>query len=147
MQGCLQLCNAFQRGSLLQSGAVYFAVMRPASLASVCTRGKKPEWCKNMIVKPHSTRLYVDMTMKLPLVDPAKLTMPVQIIRKEFDGIATENDLLAFFRQLGTSDREFVVLPGAAHAVALGLNPRQFWHVMRRFLDMPTRLDAMEVSG
>jgi alpha-beta hydrolase superfamily lysophospholipase len=86
------------------------------------------------------------MTMKLPLVDPAKLTMPVQIIRGEFDGIATEDDLLAFFRQLGTSDREFVVLPGAAHAVALGVNRRQFWHVMRRFLDMPARLDFAQVS-
>jgi pimeloyl-ACP methyl ester carboxylesterase len=56
MQGCLQLCNAFQRSGLLQSGAVYFAVMRLASLASACTRGKKPQWCMNMIVKPHSTR-------------------------------------------------------------------------------------------
>jgi hypothetical protein len=42
--------------------------------------------------------------------------------------------------------REFVVLPGAAHAVALGVNRRQFWHVMRRFLDMPARLDFAEVS-
>jgi alpha-beta hydrolase superfamily lysophospholipase len=93
------------------------------------------------------TGLYVDMTMKLPLVDPTKLTMPVQIVRGEFDGIATEEDLLAFFRQLATSDREFVVLPGAAHAVALGVNRRQFWHVMRRFLDMPARLDFAQVSG
>jgi alpha-beta hydrolase superfamily lysophospholipase len=86
------------------------------------------------------TGTYVDMTTKLPLVDPAKLTMPVQIIRGEFDGIATEEDLLAFFRQLSTSDREFVVLPGAAHSVALGTNRHQFWHVMRAFLDMPARL-------
>jgi alpha-beta hydrolase superfamily lysophospholipase len=85
------------------------------------------------------TGTYVDMTTKLPLVDPAKLTMPVQIIRGEFDGIATEDDLLAFFRQLSTSDREFVVLPNAAHSVALGANRQQFWHVMRAFLDMPAR--------
>lgn len=87
------------------------------------------------------TGTYVDMTTKLPLVDPTKLTMPVQIIRGEFDGIATEEDLLAFFRKLATSDREFVVLPGAAHSVALGVNRRQFWHVMRAFLDAPARLD------
>jgi alpha-beta hydrolase superfamily lysophospholipase len=85
------------------------------------------------------TGTYVDMTTKLPLVDPTKLTMPVQIIRGEFDGIATEDDLLAFFRQLSTSDREFVVLPNAAHSVALGANRQQFWHVMRAFLDMPAR--------
>jgi alpha-beta hydrolase superfamily lysophospholipase len=87
------------------------------------------------------TGTYVDMTTKLPLVDPTKLTMPVQIIRGEFDGIATEDDLLAFFQKLSTSDREFVVLPGAAHSVALGANRRQFWHVMRAFLDMPSRLE------
>jgi pimeloyl-ACP methyl ester carboxylesterase len=85
------------------------------------------------------TGTYVDMTTKLPIVDPTKLTMPVQIIRGEFDGIATEEDLLAFFRQLPTSDREFVVLPDAAHSVALGVNRQQFWHVMRGFLDMPAR--------
>lgn len=85
------------------------------------------------------TGTYVDMTTKLPLVDPTKLTMPVQIIRGEFDGIATEEDLLAFFRQLATSDREFIVLPDAAHSVALGVNRQQFWHVMRAFLDMPAR--------
>jgi alpha-beta hydrolase superfamily lysophospholipase len=93
------------------------------------------------------TGTYVDMTTKLPLVDPAKLTMPVQVIRGEFDGIATEDDLLAFFRKLSTSDREFVVLPGAAHSVALGVNRRQFWHAMRAFLDAPARLDTAGASA
>jgi len=88
------------------------------------------------------TGTYVDMTTKLPLVDPLKLTMPVQIIRGEFDGIATEDDLLAFFRKLATSDREFVILPGAAHSVALGLNRSQFWQAMRAFLDRPARKDS-----
>lgn len=87
------------------------------------------------------TGTYVDMTTNLPLVDPARLTMPVLIVRGEFDGIATEDDLLAFFRKLPVPDREFVILPGAAHLVALGTNRRQFWHVMRGFLDMPPRLD------
>jgi pimeloyl-ACP methyl ester carboxylesterase len=92
------------------------------------------------------TGTYVDMTTKLPLVDPAKLTIPVQIIRGEFDGIATEDDLLAFFRKLATSDRDFVILPGSAHSVALGVNRRQFWHVMRGFLNMPSRLDVAQGS-
>jgi alpha-beta hydrolase superfamily lysophospholipase len=93
------------------------------------------------------TGTYVDMTTKLPLVDPARLTMPVQIVRGEFDGIATEEDLLAFFQRLSTSDREFVVLPGAAHSVALGVNRRQFWHAMRAFLEMPDRLDTPPASS
>ena len=87
------------------------------------------------------TGTYLDMTTKLPLVDPSKLKVPVMIARGEFDGIATEDDLLNFFKKLPLPDREFVVLPGAAHSIALGTNRRQFWHVMRSFLEMPARLE------
>jgi alpha-beta hydrolase superfamily lysophospholipase len=87
------------------------------------------------------TGTYLDMTTRLPLVDPTKLEMPVLIVRGEYDGIATEDDLLAFFRKLPVPDRQFIVLPGAAHSVALGTNRGQFWHVLRCFLDMPKRLD------
>lgn len=88
------------------------------------------------------TGTYLDMTTKLPLVDPTKLKVPVMIARGEFDGIASEDDLLNFFKKLPVPDREFVVLPGAAHSIALGTNRRQFWHVMRSFLEMPSRLDV-----
>jgi len=87
------------------------------------------------------TGTYLDMTTKLPLVDPLKLEAPVMIARGEYDGIATEADLLNFFQKLPVPDREFVVLPGASHAIALGTNRRQFWHVLRSFLEMPPRLD------
>jgi len=87
------------------------------------------------------TGSYLDMTTKLPLVDPSKLQMPVMIARGEFDGISTEDDLLNFFKKLPVPDRQFVVLPGASHSIALGTNRRQFWHVMRSFLEMPKRLD------
>jgi pimeloyl-ACP methyl ester carboxylesterase len=87
------------------------------------------------------TGTYLDMTTNLPLVDPTRLTVPVMIVRGEYDGISSEADLLAFFGRLPVPDREFVVLPGAAHLPALGTNRRQFWHVLRAFLDMPPRLD------
>jgi alpha-beta hydrolase superfamily lysophospholipase len=90
------------------------------------------------------TGSYLDMTTKLPLVDPTKVQSPVLIARGEFDGIATEDDLLNFYRKLPVPDRQFVVLPGASHSVALGTNRQQFWHVMRSFLDMPSRLDAQK---
>jgi alpha-beta hydrolase superfamily lysophospholipase len=83
------------------------------------------------------TGSYLDMTTELPIVDPTKLPVPVLIARGEYDGIATEDDLLNFFRKLPVSDREFAILPGASHSVALDLNRRQFWHVMRGFLEMP----------
>jgi pimeloyl-ACP methyl ester carboxylesterase len=88
------------------------------------------------------TGSYLDMTTRLPIVDPLKLPVPVLIARGEYDGIATEDDLLSFFRKLPVPDREFAILPGASHSIALGLNRRQFWHVMRSFLEMPQRIDV-----
>lgn len=92
------------------------------------------------------TGTYLDMTTKLPLVDPTKLKTPVMIARGQYDGIATEDDLLNFFKRLPLADREFVILPGAAHAIALGTNRRQFWHVLRCYLEMPPRLDTANQS-
>jgi len=92
------------------------------------------------------TGTYLDMTANLPVVDPLKVHAPVMIVRGEFDGIATEEDLLNFYQKLPYPDRQFVVLPGAAHSVSLGTNRQQFWHVMRTFLEMPPRLDGGKAS-
>src|SRR5262249_51492208 len=40
------------------------------------------------------TGTYVDMCSKLPLVDPAKIPVPVIVMRGEFDGIAGFDDLI-----------------------------------------------------
>jgi alpha-beta hydrolase superfamily lysophospholipase len=84
------------------------------------------------------TGTYLDMTANLPVVDPLRVKAPVLMVRGEHDGIATEEDLLEFFRRLPNPDRQFVVLAGASHAVALGLTRSQLWHVVRAFLIMPT---------
>jgi pimeloyl-ACP methyl ester carboxylesterase len=70
------------------------------------------------------------------------LTSPVMLVRGEHDGIATEEDLLEFDRRLPNPDRQFVVLAGASHAVALGLTRNQFRHVLRAFLTMPSAVGA-----
>jgi len=85
------------------------------------------------------TGTYLDMTANLPMVDPARVQAPVLLVRGEHDGIATEEDLLDFYRRLPNADRQFVVLAGASHAVALGHTRNQLWHVMRAFLEMPAR--------
>jgi alpha-beta hydrolase superfamily lysophospholipase len=83
------------------------------------------------------TGTYLDMIVNLPIVDPAKVQSPVQLIRGEYDGIATVDDLADFFKRLPNGDRQFVILPGMAHSVVLGLNREQFWHSMHSFLTMP----------
>lgn len=84
------------------------------------------------------TGTYLDMTANLPLVDPKRVTAPVLLVRGEYDGIATMGDLTDFFSQLPSGDRQFVVLPGMAHSVVMGLNRQTFWHAMHAFLSMPT---------
>ena len=81
------------------------------------------------------------MTANLPVVDPQRVLAPVMIVRGEHDGIASEEDLLDFFRQLPNPDRQFVVLPGAAHALVFGHNRHQLWHTVHAFLTMPPRRD------
>lgn len=83
------------------------------------------------------TGTYLDMTANLPVVDPSKVQSPVLLVRGEHDGIATEEDLLEFYRRLPNPDRQFVILAGASHAVALGHTRQQLWHVMRAFLELP----------
>jgi alpha-beta hydrolase superfamily lysophospholipase len=87
------------------------------------------------------TGTYLDMTANLPVVDPLEVLAPVMILRGEHDGIASEEDLLDFFCQLPNPDRQFVVLPGAAHALVFGHNRHQLWHVVQAFLAMPARRD------
>jgi alpha-beta hydrolase superfamily lysophospholipase len=85
------------------------------------------------------TGTYLDMTANLPLVDPRKVASPVLLIRGEHDGIASLDDLLGFYKELPNPDRQFSILSGAAHALALSLDREQFWHVVHAFLTMPTR--------
>jgi alpha-beta hydrolase superfamily lysophospholipase len=83
------------------------------------------------------TGTYLDMTSHLPIVDPAKVLAPVLLVRGEYDGIATMDDLADFYKRLPNGDRQFIVLPGMAHSVGLGLNRHLFWHAMHAFLTMP----------
>jgi alpha-beta hydrolase superfamily lysophospholipase len=83
------------------------------------------------------TGTYLDMTANLPLVDPAKVHAPVLLLRGEYDGIATVDDLQDFFKRLPNGDRQFAILPGMAHSVVTGVNRQLFWHAMHAFLTMP----------
>ena len=84
------------------------------------------------------TGTYLDMTANLPEVHPEKVLAPVLLVRGEYDGIATIADLEEFYNRLPNGDRQFIILPGTAHSVALATNRQLFWHVTRAFLTMPT---------
>ena len=88
------------------------------------------------------TGTYLDMVANLPVVDPARVQSPVLILRGQYDGIASLDDVLGFFARLPNPDRQFTLLAGAAHAIGLGLNRAQLWHAVHAFLDMPPRTDV-----
>ena len=83
------------------------------------------------------TGTYLDMTANLPVVDPLKVLAPVMLLRGEYDGIATIDDLTDFFKRLPSGDRQFTILPGAAHSLITNINRRQTWHTVHSFLSMP----------
>src|SRR5690606_34980547 len=82
------------------------------------------------LCKEVPTGTYADMCANLPTVDPIDITCPTMILRGEHDGIATEEDLLAFFERLPNTDKQFTIIEGQAHVSPLGRNRRRFWHVM-----------------
>jgi pimeloyl-ACP methyl ester carboxylesterase len=84
------------------------------------------------------TGTYLDMTAHLPVVDPKKILSPVAVLRGEFDGIATMEDLWDFYRLLPNGDKQFSVIAGAAHSLGTCRNRQAYWHISQAFLTMPT---------
>ena len=83
------------------------------------------------------TGTYVDMCTNLPVVDPEKITAPTLIMRGQYDGIASSEDLLQFFKRLPNSDKQFVVMPGIAHNSTKQLNYRIAYHILLSFFSQP----------
>jgi pimeloyl-ACP methyl ester carboxylesterase len=83
------------------------------------------------------TGTYVDMCSKLPLVDPAKLTVPTIVMRGEFDGIAGFDDLVEFFKRLPNADKQFAVMAGISHASFQQKNYRVVYHILHAFFSQP----------
>src|SRR5258706_11305531 len=52
---------------------------------------------------------YLDMCSKLPVVEPERITVPTIIMRGQYDGIASLDDLHAFFARLPNPDKQFAV--------------------------------------
>jgi pimeloyl-ACP methyl ester carboxylesterase len=83
------------------------------------------------------TGTYVDMCTKLPVVDPAKITVPTLIMRGQFDGIAGFDDLMDFFKRLPNPDKQFTVMSGISHASFHQINYQMVYHILRSFFSQP----------
>jgi pimeloyl-ACP methyl ester carboxylesterase len=83
------------------------------------------------------TGTYVDMCSKLPLVDPARLTVPTLLMRGQHDGIAGVDDLIEFFKRLPNPDKQFCVMPGISHASFQQKNYLMVYHILHAFFSQP----------
>jgi len=83
------------------------------------------------------TGTYVDMCSRLPLNDPAKITVPTLVLRGEYDGIAGFDDLLEFFRRLPNADKQFTVMAGISHASFQQKNYLAVYHILEGFFSQP----------
>jgi len=83
------------------------------------------------------TGTYVDMCSKLPLVDPARITVPTIVMRGQYDGIAGFDDLVEFFKRLPNPDKQFAVMAGISHASFQQKNYRTVYHILHAFFSQP----------
>lgn len=83
------------------------------------------------------TGTYLDMTTKLPVCDPEKITVPTVVMRGQFDGIATVEDVLAFFAKLPNPDKHFAFMPGIAHSSMHEINKDIPFAVLDGFFGQP----------
>src|SRR5690242_6960312 len=83
------------------------------------------------------TGTYVDMCSKLPVVNPEKITVPTLIMRGQWDGIASFEDLAAFFAKLPNPDKQFSVMAGISHASFQQKNYLMCYHILRAFFEQP----------
>jgi pimeloyl-ACP methyl ester carboxylesterase len=83
------------------------------------------------------TGTYVDMCANLPVCDPEKITVPTLIMRGEYDGIASFQDLVKFFEKLPNPDKQFAVMPGIAHASFHQKNYAICYHILASFFAQP----------
>jgi pimeloyl-ACP methyl ester carboxylesterase len=83
------------------------------------------------------TGTYVDMCANLPLVDPEKLSVPVLILRGQYDGIAALDDVMRFFTRLPSPDKQFVMMPGIAHSSMRAKNFQIIYHALDAYFGQP----------
>ena len=83
------------------------------------------------------TGTYVDMCSKLPLVDPEKVQAPTIVLRGEYDGIASFDDLIEFFKGLPNMNKQFSVMAGISHASFQQKNYMMVYHILHSFFTQP----------
>jgi pimeloyl-ACP methyl ester carboxylesterase len=84
------------------------------------------------------TGTYIDMSANLPVCDPEKITVPTLVMRGQYDGIASFQDLSNFFTKLPNPDKQFIVMPGIAHTSTRSKNYALVYHLLGGYFSQPS---------
>jgi len=79
----------------------------------------------------------VDLLTRLPLVDPARITVPTMLIHGQYDDVADLEGLLPFFTALPNPDKQYVVIPGGGHMLHLQKGHARFQHAVAAWFSAP----------
>jgi alpha-beta hydrolase superfamily lysophospholipase len=71
------------------------------------------------------------------VVNPENMTVPTLIMRGQWDGIASIEDLLKFYAKLPNPDKQFTVMPGISHASFQQKNYMLVYHILGSFFAQP----------
>jgi pimeloyl-ACP methyl ester carboxylesterase len=83
------------------------------------------------------TGTYVDMCSKLPLIDPKQIQAETLILRGEYDGIASLDDLIKFYCLLPNMNKQFNVMRGISHASFQQKNYLMVYDILHSFFKLP----------
>ena len=83
------------------------------------------------------TGTYIDMSANLPVVDPTRITVPTLVMRGQWDGIASFQDVANFFAKLPNPDKQFIVMPGIAHTSTRSKNWALVYHLLDAHFSRP----------
>ena len=128
-------CPSSSRRTAGRSTARSCAASSPATIPGTADEATIDAFADAILALDDSvpTGTYVDMCSKLPLVDPAKITVPTIVMRGQYDGIAGFDDLLEFFKRLPNPDKQFAVMAGISHASFQQKNYRIVYHILHSF--------------
>lgn len=83
---------------------------------------------------------YIDMCSRLPLLQPEEIVCPTIVMRGEYDGIASFDDLIKFFTALPNNDKQFSVMAGISHASFQQKNYMLAYNILYNFFSQTAPL-------
>jgi len=91
---------------------------------------------ESMQTDRQSPNVFVEYS-NLPILDPARITVPTMIIHGERDPFSRLEDLLSFYSQLASNDKRYLILPEGGHLLIHEKDHGRFQYEVLSFFDRP----------